>query len=117
MIPDFSRRALILVCLTACRQQSGPAAQESDSVLAAYVAAQADSGAAAWNRGDLVAFLAPYADSLVVVYPDGPVVGRNRIEALQRANAAWNGVRPADQARIGGSQLRRLDPDAAVQTA
>ncbi len=118
MAVSFARPALLLIfSVAACSEQIPPAARETDSALAAYVAAQAASGAAAWNRGDLAAFLAPYADSVVMVYPTGPLIGRDRLEALQRANVAWNGTQPIEQAAIGKSQLRRIGPDDALQTA
>ena len=112
------RRSVLLLFagVAACTQRDHRAGIETDTALALYVAAQADSGAAAWNRGDLRAFLAPYADSVVIVYPDGPLVGRDRLEAVQRANAAWNGARPPEQAAIGKSRLRRIGPGDALQT-
>ena len=108
---------LLFAALAGCARQSTASPVETDSALAQYVAAQAESGAAAWNRGDLTAFLAPYADSVVVVYPDGPIVGRDRLVALQRANVEWNGVPAVEQASRGASRMHRIAPDDALQIA
>jgi ketosteroid isomerase-like protein len=111
---------LVLGCATAesAPEDSAIAATDvwGDSALAAYVTAQAESTTAAWNAGDLAAFLAPYADSVVVVYPEGPEVGRERVTARLRRNQPWGGNPPTMESRVGRSTIMRLSPDHAIQT-
>ena len=88
----------------------------TDAVLTEHLAVESDSAVAAWNRGDLAAYLAPFADSVVVVYPEGPETGRDRVEARQRRNQPWGGNPPTMQARVGRHSVTRLADDLAIQT-
>lgn len=94
----------------ACATPRGPLAPDPDDVRAieALLAAQT----AAWNRGDLAAFVAGYAQSgrMTFVGGRGDVVrGRAALEERYRASypAGSGGV-----LAFGDLDLRRLGPDA-----
>lgn len=70
--------------------------------------------AAAWNRADLDAHVAAYADSAVFMAP-GPVVGRERTRA-SLARGFWRDGRPVQQLRYEQLALRSLGDDHALMT-
>lgn len=115
-------RLLIFVSLSfmvACdppvmTRRAGPvgASLDVDSQLAAL----ADSAAAAWNRGDLEGYLAPYADSAIVVVPSGPLSGRAQLREYLKPQRSWRG--PTEQhAEVRNSRTRWLDHTHVIQTA
>jgi ketosteroid isomerase-like protein len=81
------------------------------------IALLSQSCADAWNRGDLKAFLAPYADNAVVVYDSGPEKGIRSLETRLRRSQRWDGQPPQILARIGHSEVSLLDSVHALQTA
>lgn len=90
----------------------GPAA-EAPSV-SRIVWERSQASVAAWNRGDLQAYLAPYADDVTIVWPTG--IEYNK--ALLRTRAAQALRAPVRRSMtVQGTTLRALGPAAAIQTS
>ena len=107
-------RAAALLALAACTTSAPrhpPVAASSSGVaeITAALAASADG----WNRGDLDAHLAPYADSTTFMTRSGPVRGRDRTrESLRRAY--WQEGRPKQSLRFESLEVRMLGPEHAL---
>jgi uncharacterized protein (TIGR02246 family) len=103
--------AALAGCSVAVRRGAGSELPTADGE--AILALEAET-AAAWNRADLAAHVAAYADSAVFMAP-GPVVGRHRIRAsLERS--FWREGRPVQQLRYENVELRPLGRDQAIMT-
>jgi ketosteroid isomerase-like protein len=76
---------------------------------------KSQSAASAWARGDLEAFLAPYAEDVAVVWPTGIIHGKEALRARARRAQAWNG-RAERQMEVHSSVVRQISPHAALQT-
>lgn len=101
----------------ACGSRSPPARSAADTAgVNRDITALSNSGVEAWNRGDLDAYLAPYADSVVIVTASGPLTNKAQLRELMQGQQAWGG-RPLREARLRGSRLRWLDSSHVVQTA
>ena len=109
----------VLVLLAApaagCRTLSPPevaaVAGDAASQIRAALAASADG----WNRGDLDAHLAPYADTATFMTSGGPERGRARTrELLERA--FWSGGRPKQQLDFSELDVRPLGGSHALVT-
>jgi ketosteroid isomerase-like protein len=111
-----SLRALSLGALlltAACAGAPRPAAAPATDVAAEILPIEMET-AAAWNRADLDAHVAAYADSAVFMAP-GPVVGRERTRAsLERS--FWREGKPLQQLRYEEVSLRPLGRDHALMT-
>jgi len=81
-----------------------------------HINEQSRASAAAWNRGDLNAFLLPYASDVVVVRSSGRELGVQRLKAQLQRDQAWAGP-PLLKARVEESKVKQLSPKIAVQTA
>jgi ketosteroid isomerase-like protein len=89
----------------------------SEKDAAHEIALLSQACADAWNRGDLEAFLAPYADNVVIVYDSGPEKGIRSLEARLRRSQRWDGQSPQNRATLGHSEVSLLDSVHALQTA
>ena len=119
-IPLLISLAITAVTLhTSCafRQPSAGILTNSEKEAAHAIALLSQSCADAWNRGDLKAFLVPYADDVVIVYASGPEKGILSLEARLRRSQRWDGQPPQNLARIGHSEVSLLDSVHALQTA
>ena len=74
----MKRRVAILLALAACAPPSRPAPDATRAAIAAVL----DHGAAAWNRGDLDAFVSDYTADATFVTARAVVRGRPAIRAL-----------------------------------
>ena len=93
-----------------------PAPQPSDwSADEAQIQALSQASADAWNRGDLKGHLAIYADEMTFMTPTGPRPG---VAPLEKAFAEkyFRDGRPRQSLSFDSRTLRRLGPDAALET-
>ncbi len=106
--------ACLVLAVSGCAGSRAPAPAAAppsrDSVHAAFTALLA-RGAAAWNRGDLDAFMDDYADDATFIASRGVVRGRAAIRALYAPRFAPGARR--DSLRFEHSELHVLGPDAA----
>ena len=103
--------------ILACEAPATPRSLAADTTsVYAEIATLSQSGVAAWNRGDLDGYLAPYADSIVVVTPKGTLTTKAELRQLMQGQQAWRG-RPPREAGLRNSQFRLLDATHVVQTA
>ncbi len=72
-----------------------------------------DGSAAAWNRGDLDAFVGDYAEDATFVTSRGLVHGRQEIRAVYQ-NAYWRDGGPHDALRYEGLDVRQVAPYTAI---
>lgn len=72
------------------------------------------STAVAWNRGDLDAFVAPYADEATYMTATGPI-GRDAIKA-RYASKYFTGGKPDQQVRFDQVVVRPLGEGHALMT-
>jgi ketosteroid isomerase-like protein len=108
------KKLLLLAPLLAAAACAGNAAPPPAVDLEAEIMPIELETAAAWNRADLDAHVAAYADSAVFMAP-GPVVGRDRIrESLARG--FWRSGRPAQELRYEDVSLRPLGAGHALMT-
>jgi uncharacterized protein (TIGR02246 family) len=73
-----------------------------------------ESTAVAWNRGDLDAFVAPYADDSTYMTAAGPI-GKDPMKARYAAKY-FTGSHPDQQVRFDQVTVRALGPDHALMT-
>lgn len=116
------RRALAVLFAAWIAGPSGPPAQtpgpdpRSDDAVRAAVAAVLERQSAAWNRGDLEAFVSVYAEDATFVSPTGLTRGRQAV--LDRYRKRYPG-----KAAMGTLSLEVLEdriargPDGGVQAA
>jgi len=74
-----------------------------------------DSTAAGWNRGDLAAYMAMYADTTTSMAPTGIVRGKAATEQVMRSGF-WRNGRPAQQLHYEHVEVRMLGADHALVT-
>ena len=81
----------------------------------AQIQALSQASADAWNRGDLKGYLAIYADEMTFMTRTGPRPG---VAPLEKAFAEkyFRDGRPKQTLRFDSHTLRRLGPDAALET-
>lgn len=106
---------LLLAAPAGCRTLSPPevaaVAGDAGSQIRAALAASAEG----WNRGDLDAHLAPYADTATFMTSRGPERGRARTrELLERS--FWTGGRPRQQLDFSELEVRPLGATHALVT-
>jgi ketosteroid isomerase-like protein len=73
-----------------------------------------EATASAWNRGDLDAFVAPYADNSTYMTAAGPI-GRDAMRA-RYASKYFTGGRPDQHVRFDQVVVRPLGADHALMT-
>jgi uncharacterized protein (TIGR02246 family) len=81
----------------------------------AAIRAVFDTTTAAWNRGELSAYLFAYADSATAMGANGPVRGVNAI-GDQMQTGYWKAGRPAQMLHYEHLEIRPLGPDHALAT-
>jgi uncharacterized protein (TIGR02246 family) len=81
----------------------------------AQIRAATTASAEAWNRGDLKGHLSIYVDSVTYMTRSGPRPGVGTIERDFTA-AFFNQGMPKQQLRFEQVAVRRLGPDAALET-
>jgi ketosteroid isomerase-like protein len=110
--------AALLAALCACASAapSRGAAPAADSARASSeIVADLNASAAGWNRADMAAHLAIYADSATFMTGDGPIVGKASTRAtLERA--FWRDGRPKQQLRFERVAVRPLGARHALAT-
>jgi uncharacterized protein (TIGR02246 family) len=117
-------RTRLLPILLLCSLLSGassvraaePAAQPDGwSADEAQIRALSQASADAWNRGDLKGHLAIYAEEMTFMTRNGPRPG---VEPLEKAFAEkyFRNGRPKQTLSFDNRTLRRLGPDAALET-
>lgn len=113
--PRF-RSSLVLpfLVLAACARTPAAEAPRAAADLRAELLPIEQATADAWNRADLDAHVAAYADSAVFMAP-GPVAGRERIRA-SLARGFWRDGRPAQQLRYEALDVRPLGARHALMT-
>ena len=98
-------------CRTLSRPEVAAVAGDAASEIRAALAASAEG----WNRGDLDAHLAPYADTATFMTASGPVRGRSRTrELLERS--FWTNGRPRQQLDFSELEVRPLGGSHALVT-
>lgn len=118
------RRAFFLPALLLCGFLAGadrvpatePAAQQTDwSADEAQIRALSQASVDAWNRGDLKGHLAIYGEEMTFMTRTGPRPG---VEPLEKAFAEkyFKDGRPKQTLSFTDRALRRLGPDAALET-
>jgi ketosteroid isomerase-like protein len=81
----------------------------------AEIVAALDASAAGWNRGDLDAHVAAYADSATFMTGNGPIQGKDLVrDALRRS--FWREGRPVQSLRFDRVEVRPLGGDYALAT-
>jgi uncharacterized protein (TIGR02246 family) len=91
-------------------KQSGPAPASALEAARQGATALLAHGAAAWNRGDLVAFMSDYTSDASFVTPRQVVHGRTEIQARYAPRFAPGGVR--DSLYFQDVEVDLLAPDA-----
>jgi uncharacterized protein (TIGR02246 family) len=107
------RPAFVMMCATLSACAAGMrAADETPSPESARAAAEAllAHGAAAWNRGDLDAFMSDYAPDATYVTARAVVHGRDNIRALYIRRFGPGGTR--DSLRFEGLEVDVVGPGA-----
>lgn len=110
------RRLLATVALllaAACSTRPVPDVAGDRAAAEGELRAALAASAEGWNRGDLEAHLAPYADSATFMTASGPARGKARTrELLQRAY--WADGRPAQTLGFSELEVRALGPGHAL---
>jgi uncharacterized protein (TIGR02246 family) len=113
-------RPLILVCIlvaSACATHpaGAPISTAGWAADAAAIDAALQGSADAWNRADLRGHLGIYVDSVTFMTRNGPRPG---VEPIEQAfsQTYWRDGRPIQNLRFEQAVVRRLGPDAALQT-
>lgn len=114
----------VLACLVACSSRGAspadgsspgsPAADRPGSQAETTLAAALHASAAAWNRGDLDGFLAPYADDVVYIGSGGPVRGLNSVRERFR-RVYFEAGPPSERLAFESRSVRLIAPDHALQ--
>lgn len=103
--------AALCACATAAPARGADAGDRASSEIVADLTASA----AGWNRADMAAHLAIYADSATFMTGDGPIVGKASTRAaLERA--FWRDGRPKQQLRFERVAVRPLGARHALAT-
>ena len=111
--------ASLLLCLLAGTSPilaGEPAPQPADwSADEAQIRALSQASLDAWNRGDLKGHLAIYAEDMTFMTPNGPRPG---VEPLEKgfAEKYFRDGRPKQTLSFDNRVIRRLGPDAALET-
>jgi uncharacterized protein (TIGR02246 family) len=93
-----------------------PAPQPSDwSADEARIEALSQASADAWNKGDLKGHLAIYTDDMTFMTRNGPRPGVAPLEK-SFAEKYFKDGKPKQTLRFDNRTLRRLGPDAALET-
>jgi ketosteroid isomerase-like protein len=103
-----------LLCCIGC-DHFGAVPVPSNAGDAVRIRATLDSTAAAWNRGDLDGYLAPYVDSAMEMGSTGIEHGRAAIEATMKAGF-WRTGRPVQSLHYENVEVRPLGSDRALVT-
>ncbi len=118
------RRTCLLASLLLCGLLSGassafaaePAPQPSDwSADEAQIQALSQASGDAWNQGDLKGHLAIYTQEMTFMTRNGPSPGVAPLEK-SFAEKYFKDGRPKQTLRFDNRSLRRLGPDAALET-
>ena len=114
----MNRRQILAVAALAVGACAGPRAPAPSSSVAASIVAELQASAAAFNRGDLDGFLAPYLDSPETTFMTGPGVIRGLPTIRERYRAGyWKaGAQPPQLLRFEQLTVRSLDRDYALVT-
>ncbi len=110
------RLAIVAPCLLAagaCAHAPPAAAPSPQDDTAARITKIMTGSAAAWNRGDLDAFVGDYAEDATFVTSRGLVHGRDAIRAVYQT-AYWRDGAPRDGLRYEDLDVRRVAPTMAI---
>ena len=105
--------SLVLLCALLPATASAQTADWSQDEARIRAASQASTEA--WNRGDLKGHLAIYADDMTFMTPSGPRPGVQPIEESFSRKYFVDG-KPKQTLRFEQIAIRRLGPDAALET-
>jgi uncharacterized protein (TIGR02246 family) len=100
----MNRRAFLLTATATAATAAAAAPPSSQRTVEALLEAQRQ----AWNRGDLVAFCAPYAEDAVFISPSG--ITRSRAEVLARYQKKYGG----STATMGTLSFEPVDVQAGI---
>ena len=108
------RLAVSLLVASSVGQASALAPQASQAVNAEQLIRLLESTSGAWNRGDLDAFVAPYAEDATYMTAAGPILK----DAMRTRYAAkyFTGGHPDQQVRFDECRVRPLGEDYALMT-
>lgn len=105
--------AAALLLAAACSTLPVPDVAGDGVAAEQEIRAALTASAEGWNRGDLDAHLAPYADTATFMTATGPARGRARTrELLQRAY--WADGRPSQTLGFSELEVRPLGPGHAL---
>lgn len=106
---------LLLAGGCASTPPAGPSVAETWDADRAEILARLRASSDAWNRGDLAAHFAIYADTVTFMTGNGPRPGiAPAREAFTRSY--WRDGRPIQRLDFEQVTIRPLDEDAALQT-
>jgi beta-aspartyl-peptidase (threonine type) len=116
---SLNRAALALVCAFTCAC-AGPPGADAGSPLVwagdeAAIRAATAASAEAWNRGDIRGHLAIYDEAVTFMTANGPRPGVAAIEA-SFLEKYFEGGKPKQELAFSHISVRRLGPDAAMET-
>ncbi|HEY0625620.1 MAG TPA: nuclear transport factor 2 family protein [Allosphingosinicella sp.] len=78
---------------------------------------KSQASAMAWNRGDLEAYLAPYAEDVTLLWPDrGMEYHKSALRARAVRSQSWQGP-PARKMEVHTSTVRQIAPYVVLQTS
>ncbi len=111
MLACFVLSASLAGAPSVCAAEPAPPPGSDEAQINALSEASAD----AWNRGDLKGHLAMYSGAMTFMTKDGPRPG---VEPLEKAFAEkyFKDGRPKQTLSFSASVLRRLGPDAFLET-
>ena len=113
-LPLLAISSLVLGACTVTASAGRPSAA-SWTADEAQIRAATNASAEAWNRGDLKGHLSIYVDSVTYMTRNGPRPGVGAIERDFTA-AFFNQGMPKQQLRFEQLSVRRLGPEAALET-
>lgn len=105
--------ALLSLAAGACAHAAQPAGPEAEAEAVTRIDQVMRGSAAAWNRGDLDAFVGDYAEDATFVTSRGLVHGRDAIRDVYR-RSYWREGGPEDGLRYEGLDVRLVGPRTAI---
>jgi uncharacterized protein (TIGR02246 family) len=110
----LSRLLVPLLIAGACAPAPAPELPQR-ALLEAELSSALQASAEGWNRGDLDAYLGPYAQDVVFMGADGPVHGREAVRERFR-RVYFPAGQPIQRLRVEPREVRPLSADHALQT-
>ena len=112
-VPKIAAALILAVCVGRA-PATAPAPEQAGGSDEAGLIRLLQSTADAWNRGDLDAFVAPYADNSTYMTPAGPI---DKVATRARyASKYFTGGKPDQQVRFDQCTVRPLGADYALMT-